>query len=70
MISAGAPCVGVGSAIFYRGENAFALSRTSCPVARGPRLARLDAIRGRTRCAGEWRAEQPAASSRWENGMA
>ena len=49
MVSAGATCVGVGSAIIYRGENAFSLIRDelSCWLsARG--FGSLDDIRGRT----------------------
>jgi dihydroorotate dehydrogenase (NAD+) catalytic subunit len=51
MISAGATCVGVGSAVVYRGENAFALilgELTRWLQERG--FADLAAIRGRTRC--------------------
>jgi dihydroorotate dehydrogenase (NAD+) catalytic subunit len=49
MISAGATCVGVGSAIFYRGAAAFGLIRDElCAWMREHGLQNLDAIRGRT----------------------
>jgi dihydroorotate dehydrogenase (NAD+) catalytic subunit len=50
MVSAGATCVGVGSAVFYRGESAFSLIRDELACwlsAHG--CAGLDEIRGRTR---------------------
>jgi len=49
MVSAGALCVGVGSAVFYRGENAFSLIRDELAhwlQERG--YTRLEEIRGRT----------------------
>jgi dihydroorotate dehydrogenase (NAD+) catalytic subunit len=50
MISAGATCVGVGSAIFYRGETAFGLIREElCTWLEAHGVSSLDAIRGRTR---------------------
>ena len=51
MISAGAVCVGVGSAVFYRGENAFTLIRDELALWLTERGQTLDGIRGRTRCA-------------------
>jgi dihydroorotate dehydrogenase (NAD+) catalytic subunit len=51
MISAGAACVGVGSAVFYRGENAFTLIRDELALWLTERGQTLDGIRGRTRCA-------------------
>ncbi len=53
MVSAGATCVGVGSAVVYRGENAFTLIRDELSQwleAHG--CACLEEIRGRTRCVG------------------
>jgi dihydroorotate dehydrogenase (NAD+) catalytic subunit len=48
MISAGATCVGVGSAVFYRGENAFSLIRDELlQWLTGHRMT-LEEIRGRT----------------------
>jgi dihydroorotate dehydrogenase (NAD+) catalytic subunit len=50
MVSAGALCVGVGSAVFYRGENAFSLIREELVnwlQERG--YTCLEEIRGRTR---------------------
>ncbi len=71
MISAGATCVGIGSAVVYRGENAFALilgELRSWLADRGH--ADLAAIRGRTRCAhGPGRAEResnPPPVPTWE----
>jgi len=49
MISAGAACVGVGSAIFYRGQDAFALIRGELERWLEDRGLTLDDIRGRTR---------------------
>ena len=57
MISAGATCVGVGSAIFYRGENAFSLIRDELSRWLIDRGRTLEEIRGRTRCARD--AERP-----------
>lgn len=49
MISAGAVCVGVGSAVFYRGENAFSLIRDELSQWLHDRgYTRLEEIRGRT----------------------
>jgi len=53
MISAGAACVGVGSAIFYRGQDAFALIRSELERWLEDRGLTLDEIRGRTRRARE-----------------
>jgi dihydroorotate dehydrogenase (NAD+) catalytic subunit len=49
MISAGAACVGIGSAIFYRGENAFTLIRDELALWLTSRGRTLEDIRGRTR---------------------
>ena len=49
MISAGAACVGVGSAIFYRGQDAFTLIRGELERWLEDRGLTLDDIRGRTR---------------------
>ncbi len=52
MISAGAACVGIGSAVVYRGENAFALIRDELSQwLKDHGYDCLDRIRGRTRCA-------------------
>jgi dihydroorotate dehydrogenase (NAD+) catalytic subunit len=51
MISAGAACVGVGSAVFYRGENVFSLIRDELALWLAGHGTTLEAIRGRTRCA-------------------
>jgi dihydroorotate dehydrogenase (NAD+) catalytic subunit len=57
MISAGATCVGVGSAIFYRGENAFSLIRDELSLWLSDHGRTLEEIRGRTQCVRE--AERP-----------
>jgi dihydroorotate dehydrogenase (NAD+) catalytic subunit len=68
MISAGATCVGVGSAVVYRGENAFGLileELTRWLADRGH--AGLDAVRGRTRCADRpGPASNPPPVPTWE----
>ncbi len=52
MISAGAACVGIGSAVVYRGENAVALIRDELSQwLKDHGYDCLDRIRGRTRCA-------------------
>ena len=53
MLSAGATCVGIGSAVVYRGENAFALVRDELSRWLADRgFSGLEAIRGRARCVG------------------
>jgi dihydroorotate dehydrogenase (NAD+) catalytic subunit len=53
MLTAGATCVGVGSAVVYRGENAFALiAEELSRWLRDRGYPNLDSIRGRTRCVG------------------
>ena len=68
MLSAGAACVGVGSAVFYRGENAFALIRdelTHWLEARGHTC--LEEIRGRTHRTGDVRGvSNPPPVPGWE----
>jgi dihydroorotate dehydrogenase (NAD+) catalytic subunit len=68
MISAGATCVGVGSAVVYRGEDAFALILDELSrwlQERGH--ADLASIRGRTRCAGRRGApSNPPPVPSWE----
>ena len=69
MVSAGATCVGVGSAVFYRGEDAFSLIRDelACWLATHGRSG-LDEIRGRTRRAASDRLSNPPPYPTWEPG--
>jgi dihydroorotate dehydrogenase (NAD+) catalytic subunit len=69
MISAGAACVGIGSAIFYRGENAFTLIRDELELWLGGRGRTLEDIRGRTRCTREAeRITNPPPVPGWKAG--
>ena len=67
MISAGATWVGVGSALFYRGQNAFTLIRDELSLWLTERERTLEGIRGRTRCAREpGRATNPPPVPGWK----
>jgi dihydroorotate dehydrogenase (NAD+) catalytic subunit len=68
MLSAGARCVGVGSAVVYRGENAFTLimeELTRWMIDHG--FSSLAEVRGRTRCVGRTGAQSnPPPVPSWE----
>jgi dihydroorotate dehydrogenase (NAD+) catalytic subunit len=69
MISAGAACVGIGTAVFYRGEATFALIRNELSAWLAQRGLTLAGIRGRTRCARETgKATNPPPVPGWKGG--
>jgi dihydroorotate dehydrogenase (NAD+) catalytic subunit len=68
MLSAGATAVGVGSAIFYRGEDAFSLIRDELERwLRDRGYGGIEQVRGRALRQREWATTNPPPMPRWES---